>query len=93
MNSFDYMFLTIICALNLSALIVAIILINHIDDRIYDIKQKPKEQEAVIRCKDCKYCGSKIMNGIKFAKCELKHNWMPQPNWFCADGEKRNDNA
>ena len=42
----------------------------------------------VIRCKDCKYCGSEIRDGVRFAKCELKHNWMPQGDWFCADGEK-----
>ena len=41
----------------------------------------------IVRCKDCKYCDSEIRDGIKFAKCELNHNWMPQPNWFCADGE------
>ena len=47
------------------------------------------QPDALIRCKDCKYCGSEIKYGIKFAKCELKHNWMPQPDWFCADGERR----
>jgi len=46
-----------------------------------------KEQPEIVRCKDCKYCSSEIRDGIKFAKCELKHNWMPQTNWFCADGE------
>ena len=45
--------------------------------------------DTVVRCKNCKYCGSEIRDGIKFAKCELKHNWMPQPEWFCADGEQR----
>ncbi len=44
---------------------------------------------AVIRCKDCKYRCSEIRGGIKFAKCELKHNWMPQADWFCADGESK----
>lgn len=43
MSPFDYMFLTIICALNLSVLIVATVLINHIDDRTCDIKQALKE--------------------------------------------------
>ena len=47
----------------------------------------------VVRCYDCKYCGSEIRDGIKFAKCELKHNWMPQPEWFCSDGERRDDDA
>lgn len=48
-----------------------------------------KKQTEIVRCKDCKYCSSEIKDGIKFAKCELEHNWMPQPEWFCADGEKR----
>lgn len=48
-----------------------------------------KWHPKIVRCKDCKYCGSEIRDGIKFAKCELKHNWMPQAEWFCADGEKR----
>ena len=43
----------------------------------------------IVRCKDCKYCGSEIRYGVKFAKCELKHNYMPQAEWFCADGERR----
>ena len=50
-----------------------------------------KMPDAVVRCKDCKYRGSEIRDGIKFAKCELKHNWMPQNNWFCADGERKNE--
>lgn len=48
-------------------------------------------QPEIVRCKECKYCGSYIRDGIKFAKCELKHNWMPQSEWFCADGERRED--
>ncbi len=42
----------------------------------------------VVRCKDCKHRSSEIRDGIKFSKCELNHNWMPQANWFCADGER-----
>ena len=49
--------------------------------------QALKEQEAVVRCKDCKYgeqwgvligCGTSKGFGIT-------HN----PDWFCADGERR----
>ena len=49
--------------------------------------------QEIVRCNDCKYCGSEIRDGIKFAKCELKHNWMPQPEWFCSDGERRDDDG
>ena len=48
-----------------------------------------KDKKEIVRCKDCKYCGSEIRDGVKFANCELHHNWMPQADWFCADGEKR----
>jgi len=53
--------------------------------------EKMNKDKAVVLCKNCKYCGSEIRDGIKFAKCELKHNWMPQNNWFCADGERKNE--
>ena len=52
-----------------------------------------RQMTELVRCKDCKYCGSEIRDGIKFAKCELKHNWMPQPEWFCSDGERRDDDG
>ena len=48
-----------------------------------------EDMQPVVRCRDCKYCGSEIMDGFKFAKCELKHNWLPQADWFCADGERK----
>lgn len=48
-----------------------------------------EDRQPVVRCRDCKYCGSEIRDGIKFAKCELKHNWMPQVTWFCADGVRK----
>ena len=66
MSYFDFMFLTIICALNTSILIVALILINHIDDRTFNIKEMVKEQEPVKPIKgktpddsafDCGACG------------------------------------
>jgi hypothetical protein len=61
-----------------------------LEDAVYNsCTNKKADTVEVVRCNDCKYCGSEISNGIKFAKCELKHNWMPQPNWFCADGERK----
>ena len=41
-----------------------------------------KEQEAVVRCKDCKY-----YHGVNLGCGAL--NLYPKPDWFCADGERK----
>jgi hypothetical protein len=47
-----------------------------------------KEQEAVVRCKDCKYVDEGSM------ECNIKSGWfVVSPNWFCADGKRRIDDA
>lgn len=43
-----------------------------------------KEQETIVRCKDCMYLDS------YYVECNKGHN--PKPpydRWFCADGERR----
>ena len=41
-----------------------------------------KEQEAVVRCKDCKHIGNMY-------KCPVFYSKEKQSdNWFCADGER-----
>ena len=63
-----------------------------------------KEQEAVVRCKDCEY-GKPLLdenavdeNTIKFAhlfECHKMHDWCTDNiechdgNWFCADGKRK----
>ena len=53
-----------------------------------------KEQEAVVRCKDCKYAYLTDDGECKYCEMEKDDNgflieryrsW----DWFCADGEKR----
>lgn len=51
-----------------------------------------KEQEAVVKCKDCKYghqlCADYISCEISEESesgCHLSH----KPEWFCADGRKK----
>ena len=41
-----------------------------------------KEQEAVVRCKDCKH--GEVLNN-----CIMCNSGAHNPDWFCADGEKR----
>lgn len=58
----------------------------------------------VVRCKDCKHkpTGSGANHDITFPKQDYKcpcrcedywYSWMPDDDWFCANGERReNDN-
>ena len=49
----------------------------------------------LIRYRDCKH-GSNVYNAKDepMVDCELRgDNWLLTPYWFCADGERREDNA
>lgn len=48
-----------------------------------------KEQEAVVRCKDCKHCyfASNRIPCEQTLACG-KHGIDIAPDWFCADGER-----
>lgn len=48
-----------------------------------------KEQETIIRCKDCKY-NSGNCHGLyaQFVTC-YKTGSAHRENWYCADGERR----
>ena len=48
----------------------------------------------VVRCKDCKHyltedveCPCNI--GLADATPDAQYTWTPEPDWFCADGERR----
>ena len=63
---------------------------------VEDILALLKEQEAVVRCKDCKHSGCRTQNvdGSIFRVVCKKHStkrnerWM-DADWFCADGERK----
>ena len=41
----------------------------------------------LVRCKDCKYWSKEHAQN-----CMIKQGWFPvKPDWFCADGERRDD--
>lgn len=63
-------------------------------------------QPEIVRCKDCKRRPYKIDNGelrgfaIAFPEdgcpCECEdswYNWIPKDDWFCANGERKDDNG
>jgi hypothetical protein len=60
---------------------------------VEDILELLKEQPQIVRCKDCKYC---FVEGFVHEHniCD-KHEWIQgQPDdWYCADGERQDDNA
>lgn len=51
--------------------------------------------DAIVKCKDCKY-GEQYMGEIKCTAHE-ETGYDPEPshklNWFCADGERKTDDA
>ena len=46
--------------------------------------------QELVRCKDCRY---RYVDGenVRYNVCELNHNKVQSDDWFCADGERRND--
>lgn len=45
----------------------------------------------VVRCKDCKWCDERITDdGMNiYHWCLMRDGEVPQMDWFCADGERR----
>lgn len=54
---------------------------------IYAKSEPTVDAVPVVRCKDCKNSRGKIANRTK---CGL-HNWWVVFDYFCADGERKND--
>ena len=56
------------------------------DELKNDILVLLKKQEAVVRCKDCKYCEYQKSEKEWCKKGHLHGN---AESWFCADGERK----
>lgn len=59
-----------------------------------DVRELLKEQEAVIRCKDCKNADyGTDEDGNRFMKCigSVKCYGGTTPDFFCADGIRKSD--
>lgn len=46
------------------------------------------KEHDIVMCKDCKHCFVDG-DGARFNVCELNHNKVQPGNWFCADGERK----
>ena len=75
--------------------------INRIVDLFQIILKLPAvDAVSVVRCKDCKY-GEQETNGFEedMVMCQNKQNpigyedWLMPPEFFCADGERRDEDA
>ena len=58
--------------------------IEELEERIAIILEG---QPEIVRCKDCKYAMN-FKNGFKYI-CDKEEIKIRDPNWFCADGERR----
>lgn len=45
------------------------------------------KKQDVVRCKDCKHSKDGVGGRLK---CSC-HNWWQKPDFYCADGERRDD--
>ena len=67
---------------------------------VYDLKYgfipfddpQPQKEDLVpvVRCKNCKH-RFKDGDNVRFNVCELNHNKVQSDDWYCADGERKDD--
>ena len=66
--------------------------LNMLKAVLYELKIMPSAQPEIIRCKDCIHM---IINEKHQDKpmicCRTKMVGSTDPNWFCADAERRHD--
>lgn len=66
------------------------------------IKLVQAQPEAIVRCKDCKHrpTGDQYKHDLEFPDSDYKcpcrcedhwYSWMPDDNWYCANGERKTD--
>lgn len=74
-------------------------------EELFMIKSLPSiDAVPVVRCKDCKHRPERLEEGkgegfnLEFPdyKCPCQcddgwYNWMPDDNWFCGDGERKEE--
>ena len=59
------------------------------DELKNDILVLLKEQETIVRCKDCKYYRYYGLDSYIYSECTIGMTDGPIPTWFCAGGERR----
>jgi hypothetical protein len=55
----------------------------------YEPDGNPKDMVEVVRCKDCVYWDKGHTEQCDNSDSVCFHNGWCQPNWYCADGERK----
>lgn len=64
------------------------------EQQVYAIPETVENVQELIRCKDCKF-GEACKNGrgehgvMCYNSHNASHSWVHEPDWFCADGERK----
>ena len=68
------------------------IMAEYLRNLFYEQLQKESDGELVevVRCKDCKHFFRDDMGNVVVYRCELNHEDM-RDDFYCADGERRED--
>lgn len=48
-------------------------------------------QQEIVKCKDCMYYKFYGLENEIVSECLFDHAYMPYEDWFCADGERRQE--
>lgn len=71
---------------------------NICQDHIHDLTHIGYEKRLddcplheLVRCKDCKHFHDGIYNGEYWMECDEYRIALSSDDWFCADGERRED--
>ena len=58
---------------------------------IYLILKRLNHSQELVRCKDCKHYRYYGLSEETVSECRIDHAENPDGNWYCADGERRED--
>jgi hypothetical protein len=74
----------------------AILVRVHVGFLIHAVKYL-KEDQGIVRCKDCKYRTKRTCNNIELWECNHIRYELAKcgvtDDWFCADGERRDNDG
>lgn len=59
-------------------------------DKMSEVKMYVKVN-LVTECKDCKYWEEVDLHGSVFHTCKVGVRFNTPPNWYCADGEEKEE--